>query len=528
MYSVGGFHVGMGPQAMRRAMDSLEDEHLGKAFDRKTLGRMVGYMAPYKVQIISAFLAMLVVSATSLAGPYLIKIAIDSYITQKDLGGLNLLAGLFILNSIALWLSQYYEAWSMSWVGQSALFTIRSQMFDHIQRLSISFFDRNEVGRIMSRVQNDVSVLQDLVTTGTLALIGDVITLGGICVILLTMNVRLALVTFTVLPVMVAIMAFWQSRSRDTFRKVRTAISVVNASLQENVSGVRVIQSLSREQVNLQRFGSVNEANLSANLEAGRLAATVMPIVEIVAAAGTALVIVYGGSMVLDGELLLGSLVAYTLYISRFFEPIRDLSMRYTQLQRANAGGERIFEVLDTRPEIEDSDLAIEVEKVRGRVKFDHVDFWYVDGVKVLDDICLTVEPGETIAFVGPTGAGKTTMVSLLSRFYDVKGGSLKIDGVDLREIKQASLHRQIGMVLQERRVENRFDYLPTTTGNYEPRLPLSDGGRSRLAIVAQRASPAPPHRTGREVLPHPALRCRSSASIHGLSLRLAERYSAL
>ncbi|MBI2864197.1 MAG: ABC transporter ATP-binding protein [Chloroflexi bacterium] len=435
---------------MRRAMDSLEDEYLGKTFDRKIIRRLMGYMAPYKLQLAGAFLAMLVVSAAGLAGPYLVKIAIDSYIQQRDLGGLNLLAMLFIVNSATLWLAQYYEAWTMASVGQRALFTIRAQMFDHIQRLSISFFDRNEVGRIMSRVQNDVSVLQDLVTTGTLALLGDVISLAGICVILLSMNVPLAFITFAVLPAMIVLMAFWQRRSRDSFRKVRAAISVVNASLQENVSGVRVIQSLSREDVNLQRFGSVNEANLGANLEAGRLSAAVMPLVEIVAAAGTALVIVLGGAMVLSGDLALGSLVAYTLYINRFFEPIRDLSMRYTQIQRANAGGERIFEVLDSKPEVEDSEQAIDLGVAAGEVEFDHVDFWYVDGVKVLDDLCLIARPGETIALVGPTGAGKSTLVSLINRFYDVKGGSLKLDGTDIRQIKQSSLHRQIGIVLQE------------------------------------------------------------------------------
>ncbi|TAK35334.1 MAG: ABC transporter ATP-binding protein [Chloroflexota bacterium] len=446
----GGMGMGMGPGAIRRAMESLDDEYQGKAFDGRTVGRLVKYMAPYKVKAVGAIVAMLVVSLTNLAGPYLVKVAIDGYISRSDLGGLNLLAALFILNSIAQWLAQYYEVWTMSYVGQTVLHVIRAQMLDRLQTLSISFFDRNEMGRVMSRVQNDVFVLQDLVTTGTLNLVSDAITLVGICVVLLSMNVRLALATLVVIPIMTVIMARWQQLSRDSFRKVRSAISVVNASIHENVSGVRVTQSLSREHFNLRKFGDINEAHLDANLEAGKISAVVLPVVEIVSAVGTALVIIYGGFMVLNGELALGSLVAFTLYISRFFEPIRDLSVRYTQLQRAMAGGERVFEVLDTEPAIKDADDAVELGIVRGEVEFDHVDFSYVEGAKVLDDVCIRVRPGETVAIVGPTGAGKSTIISLINRFYDVSNGAVKLDGIDLRQTKQASLHKQIGIVLQD------------------------------------------------------------------------------
>jgi ATP-binding cassette subfamily B protein len=330
------------------------------------------------------------------------------------------------------------------------LLTLRTRMFAHIQKLSLSFLDRNEVGRVMSRVQNDVTVLQELLTSGLLTILQDFAGLGLVIFFLLYLDVPLSLITFTVLPVLIVVMAVWQARARVAFIRVRQAIAIVNANLQENVSGVRVIQSLSREEENSRRFNRVNSDNWSANVEAGRITAAVMPVVELLVSAATALVIVFGGMRVLDGSLEVGVVVAFALYVQRFFDPVRDLVLQYTQLQRAMAGGQRIFEVLDTKPEIVDAEDALELPDVRGEVVFDHVSFEYVPGIKVLDDINLHVKPGETVALVGPTGAGKTTLTSLVARFYDVTDGRVLIDGHDIREIERQSLARRLGIVLQD------------------------------------------------------------------------------
>jgi ATP-binding cassette subfamily B protein len=263
-------------------------------------------------------------------------------------------------------------------------------------------------------------------------------------------DVQLSLITFTTVPVLIVIIALWQIRARQSFVRVRQAIAVVNANLQENVSGVRVIQSLSRESENARRFDRINAENLNANVDAGRITAAVMPIVEMLVAVATALVIVFGGFRVLNGTMTVGVVLAFALYVQRFFDPVRNLVLQYTQLQRAMAGGERIIEVLDTKPEIVDAENAVALADIKGEVEFDHVTFEYVPGTKVLDDVSLHVKPGETVAIVGPTGAGKSTLTSLVARFYDVTAGRVLIDGHDIREISRGSLARRLGLVLQD------------------------------------------------------------------------------
>jgi ATP-binding cassette subfamily B protein len=302
----------------------------------------------------------------------------------------------------------------------------------------------------MSRVQNDVGSLQELLSNGVLLVFADLITLVGIVVIILSMNVQLALITMTVIPFLAAIMILWQNYSKAAFLRVRQAISIVNADLQENISGARVIQSLSREDVNFQRFDNMNETNFDANVSATRLAGGLQPIIELLMGVALALVIIYGGSQAIAGKLLLGSLVGFVLYTQRFFDPIRDLSVWYTELQRAMAGGQRIFEVLDSKIEVKDAADAIQLPTIKGEISYNDVSFQYIAGREVLHDINLKIQPGETIAFVGTTGAGKSTMVALVDRFYEVSKGSLTIDGYDIRKVTQESLRKQIGVVLQE------------------------------------------------------------------------------
>jgi ABC-type multidrug transport system fused ATPase/permease subunit len=435
---------------LRRAEDLQDDVVFGKVYDQKVVIRLVKYLKDYKVRFSLAVVSMIVFTATSVVMPWLVGFTIDEYIAKGNLSGLTLMFLAFVGNGLLNWGSQWLELLCMAYIGRGVLFTLRTQMFNHLQKLSLSFYDRHEVGRIMSRVQNDVTAIQEVVSAGILDIVADFLSLGAIIFMLCFMNLRLALITMTVIPVLVIILAVWQKYARNAFMRVRMAISVVNAGLQENISGARVIQSLSRENVNLERFDAMNEANLDANLQASRLAAGLLPATELLMGAATALVVIVGGIQALAGQLLVGQLVAFVIYVQRFFEPIRRLSMQYTELQRAMAGGQRIFEVLDTRPEIMDAPDATELPVIKGEINFENVSFEYVPGLEVLHDINLKIRPGETIAFVGPTGAGKSTMVSLVDRFYEITRGTLSIDGFDIKKVTQESLRRQISIVLQD------------------------------------------------------------------------------
>jgi ABC-type multidrug transport system fused ATPase/permease subunit len=440
---------------LRRSIDGWEEEEvLGRVYDHRVMVRLARYLAPYKGRAILAFAGMVIYAATSYVQPLLIGQAVRGPIRNGDFTGLNVLGGVLVLLVLVSWAAQYVQVASTGYIGHRILYTLRTQMFDHLQKLSLRFYDNNEVGRVMSRMTSDVTVLQDLLTTGVLTIFSDIIGLALIIFFLLIQDVQLALLTLTVMPVLIVVMALWQRRARRAFIQVRQAIAVVNANLQENVSGVRVIQSLSREGENVRRFDMINAGNLEANIEAGRLQAFVMPVVEVLSATALAIVIVVGGQRVLNHSLdpVVGVsfILSFALYIQRFFDPVRDLVLQYTQLQRAMAGGDRVFEVLDTKPDIEDTAEAADLEDVRGEVVFDHVSFNYVEDVEVLHDFSLHVRPGETIALVGPTGAGKTTVTALIARFYDVTAGCLLIDGHDIREIRRQSLTRRMGMVLQD------------------------------------------------------------------------------
>jgi ABC-type multidrug transport system fused ATPase/permease subunit len=467
---------------LRRSIDSWDEETLGRVYDHRVMSRLARYLAPYKAQAVLGFASMLVYAASSYVQPLLIGQAVRGPIANGDLTGLNVLGGIFVVLALVSWGAQYVQLTTTGYVGHRMLYTLRTQMFDHLQKLSLRFHDDNEVGRIMSRMTSDVTVLQDLLTTGVLTIFSDFVGLALIVFFLLIQDVQLALLTMTVMPVLIVIMALWQRRARRAFIQVRQAIAVVNANLQENVSGVRVIQSLSREGENVRRFDTINADNLVANIEAGRLQAVVMPVVEILSATALAIVIIVGGQRVLNHSLdpVVGVsfILSFALYIQRFFDPVRDLVLQYTQLQRAMAGGERVFEVLDTRPDIEDATDALDPEDIRGEVVFDHVSFSYVEGVEVLRDVSLHVRPGETIALVGPTGAGKTTVTALIARFYDVTGGRLLIDGHDIRQIRRQSLTRRMGMVLQD-----PFLFSGTVRDNIRyGRLEASDGEVEKAA----------------------------------------------
>ena len=447
-WSGGAF--GQGMQRLRRSYDGWDDdEEYGSVYNHRVVSRLLPYLRPYRMRAGLALLGTIIYTVTSSVQPFLIGNLID-YATRGNVMSVNRTGALFLTLVLISWAAQYVQLTSMGWVGHRLLFTLRTQMFDHLQKLSLRFYDNNEVGRVMSRITSDVTTLQDLLTSGSLTILANFLGIFVVVGLMLYNGVALTLITLAVVPFLVVGMAIWQAYARRAFVRVRQAIAIVNGNLQENVSGVRVIQSLSRESENTRRFESVNRNNFSANVNAGRVTAAVMPMVELSVAIATALVIVYGGFRALNGAMTAGTVVFFVLSVQRFFDPIRDLVLQYTQLQRSMAGGDRIFEVLDTVPEIQDAPDAVELEDVRGEVAFEHVGFRYVSDVPVLEDFSLHARPGETVALVGQTGAGKTTVTALISRFYDVTEGRILIDGHDIRKIKRHSLAKRMGLVLQE------------------------------------------------------------------------------
>jgi ABC-type multidrug transport system fused ATPase/permease subunit len=430
--------------------DALEAKRYGKVYDARIMRRLWPFLAPYKTGLGLAIACMLGAAGSHLAAPYIIKLTLDDVIVRRDLPGLAVMVLLFVGTAVAGWLLQYGETLLMARTAQRILFDLRQALFAHLMRLDLSFYDRQSVGRLMSRVQNDVGTLQDLFTTGILSTIGDLLLLVGILGVMMSMHATLTLITCSVVPLVVALTIYWRTRSRRAFQRVRAALARVNALLQENISGVRVIQSLVSEEPNLRRFAGENGAHLESNLHVARLAALLMPSVEVVSVGAIVLVLVFGGPMVLAGSLSAGSLVAFVLYMLRFFEPIRDISFRWNYLQMAMASGERIFEVLDAPVRVTEHPQPVRLSPLRGEVEFRHVWFQYQPRVPVLHDLSLRVPAGQRLALVGPTGAGKTTLVNLVARFYDVTGGAVWLDGVDVRRVALDSLRRQIALVLQE------------------------------------------------------------------------------
>ena len=430
------------------------EQEYGSLYNPQLVRRMVRYLAPHKKHASIALLSMITFAGFSYIQPFLIALAVRDFITGGDLSGLKWLMLAFIGCAFGAWISERVRQWAMAQVGHAVLLRMRRDLFDHLMSLSQRFYDDAEVGRVMSRVTSDVQVLQELLTTGVLTVIADVIGLVIVIIAVLILDWQLALVTFAVLPILIGVMIFWSRFARRAFLEVRIAIAGVNSTLNEDLNGVRVVQGLSREDENARRFDAINARNLRATRRAGLLSASVIPVVEVLIATATALVIVFAGIRIDDGSLdpAVGFAVVlgFALYIQRFFDPVRDLVLQYTMFQRAVAGAERIFEVLDTEPEIVDKPDAIELDDITGDVVFDNVSLEYVEGVRVLHNVSLHVKAGETVAFVGATGAGKTSMTSLISRSYDVTEGALRVDGHDVRDVQRRSLTRRMGVVLQD------------------------------------------------------------------------------
>jgi len=428
------------------------EEQFDQAVNTQNTRRLGDFVRPYTRRLILAAILMLCASAASVAGPYLVGIAIDKGMNAGDAIFLRNTILVFLGMAVITWLGTYLRVMIMTRVALGIIYDLRKSLFNHLQKLSLSFYSRYSVGRVITRVINDVETLRDFLTWALLAITRDIFTLALIIVIMLGMNVRLALITFSVLPIMVLITILLRRASRAAYRKVRAAVSWVNSVLAENVNGVRVVQAFSRQKQNFEHFcGQVNRYHLERAIQTARISSLFSPSVDLLGAIATGLVVWLGGTAVLGMTITPGVLVAFILYIDRFFDPIRDLSRRYDALQSTLIGWERIMGLMDTPVEIRDTPDAVDLPMLSGKVDFEHVSFHYADDpAAILEDIDLHVPPGKTIALVGETGAGKTTLVKLLSRFHDPTEGCVRVDGVDLRAATQASLRSQMGVVLQD------------------------------------------------------------------------------
>jgi len=414
------------------------------------LKRLVAYISPFRWQLILILLLVACSALMRVAGPYLIGRAVDRFMVAGDRAGLGRIMILLLGTYILGWAANASQTYMTTVVGQRILAHMRTQIFDQVQRLSLKYLDQQDAGDLMSRLVNDVDTLGQLLNAGMVRLLGDLLTLIGIIIAMLDLSSPLALVSFSMLPIMSLATSVFSRRARTAFRRTREKIGEVSAELEENISGVRVVQAFSRERANQARFDEVNAANRDANVQAVGITSAFSPTMDVLSTIALALIAGYGGYLALNHQVSLGTIVAFLAYARRFYQPILSLATLYTQFQSALAASERIFGLLDTTPDLVDDPDAIEMPRIEGRIVFDHVYFHYKPDEPVLKNVNIVIEPGQTAALVGPTGAGKTTMASLIGRFYDVAEGAVRIDGHDVRHVQRASLRRQMGVVLQD------------------------------------------------------------------------------
>ena len=427
----------------------IEEEMFGRVFDRRIIRRIWGFVQPYRRQFVISVVAVLVFTLTQLAIPMIIRRAIDQGVMAGDGGVLRAALGVFALVIAVNFVASHVQETVVGKAAENVLFDIRRAMFAHLQRVSLSFMDKTEVGRLMSRLQGDVGSMQEFLETSVLS-VGDIVLLFGIITLMLYLDPGLGLITLSVLPVLFIVRIFWLPLAREAFIKAHETNSAVNGALAEGIHAVRTVQAMGREALNARLHRDKVMVNLGTHLAAARLAQVLVPVVDTLTGLAMALVVVLGGSMVLDRQLDVGVIVAFLFYIQRFFDPIRSLTIQYSVMQRAMASGQRLIEVLDVPLSVVDRPGALVMAACDGSVEFRNVSFGYDPQQPVLRDVSFRVEPGQTVALVGPTGSGKSSAMSLIHRFYDVTGGQVLVGGHDVREVTQASLGRQIAMVLQE------------------------------------------------------------------------------
>jgi ATP-binding cassette subfamily B protein len=473
-------------------MSIHDEEVLGKAYDAVLMRRLLGYLWPYRLQVVIALASIICASVLQLAQPYLMKVAIDRHIATGNLAGLDAIALGFLAILLGSFALEYLQTWVLQMTGQRIMYDMRLQIYGHLQRIDLQFYDRNPVGRLMTRVTTDVDVLNDLFTAGVVSIFGDIFTLVGIMIVLVAMDWRLALLAFSVLPLIVLVTQWFRTRVRESYRTVRIWIARINAFLQEHITGMATVQLFRRERRSFDRFDETNGEHRDANVESILYYAVFYPAIEVIGALAAALLIWFGGGWTMQGSLTLGSLVAFLLYSQRFFRPISDMSEKFNVLQAAMASSERIFKLLDTpvaitsgsgvrgsgfgtpteiltpaweagvsrgEPRAPSPESRLPGQAAvsggrgtgaRGHIVFDHVWFAYNGTDYVLKDVSFEVRPGERVGVVGATGAGKSTIINLLLRFYDVTRGRILVDGVDVRELQLDALRRLFSLVLQD------------------------------------------------------------------------------
>jgi len=427
-----------------------EEEVLGKAYDGRLMRRLLTYMKPYRRVVVLAvvFIFFAAVAQTSLA--FITKYGIDHYIEQEVSDGFFNVALMYLGAISLILLFSLGQIITTVWIGQKVQHDLRMQVFRHLQQLHLGFFDRNPVGRLVTRVTNDVNTLNEMFSTGVVAIIGDIFTITLIVGGMLYLNWQLALITFTALPLLVFVTFVFRAKAREAYRRVRLKLARLNAFVQEHVTGMTLVQLFTQEKRIGSDFGEINDDLRAAHHKSVMYYAFFYPVVEIIGAMSVGLLLYFGGVRILDGVMTFGELTAFIFLVERFFQPIRDLSEKYNVLQASMASSERIFNLLDTAPDVRAPEILKHIDPFRGKIKFDHVWFAYKDEDWVLEDLTFTVEPGERVAVVGATGAGKTSLISLLFRFYDYQKGSIKIDGVELRDLPIDELRGHLGLVLQD------------------------------------------------------------------------------
>ncbi len=428
----------------------MEDEVTGKAYDARLARRLFQYLRPYLIFVFLGTLCLLASSACQLAGPYLVMVGIDKYILPGKLEGFLTLIIIYLLVITGDFIFRFAQIYVTNYLGQKTMYDLRMDLFSHLQKLSLRFFDRNPVGRLVTRATSDVEVLNQLFSTGLVTIIGDLAMIAGIMIAMLLLNMKLALLIFSILPVLLVITFYFRKKMREAFRLVRTRLARINAFLQEALSGMSIIQLFNRQERTRKRFDTLNLDHMDAYLQTIFYYALFFPLIELIGTIALAIILWYGGLSVMEGTLTFGVLVAFIQYVEKFFKPISDLSEKYNVFQAAAASSERIFELLDTKDIIPDTPAPTWRDRIDGRVSFRDVQFAYNQDEPVLRGIDFEVEPGEKIAIVGSTGAGKTTIINLLARFYDPQEGEILIDGMNIRNFDKKWLRQNIGIALQD------------------------------------------------------------------------------